>query len=53
MADMSLTSRARGKLTERPVDLKQFHRMFNDVYYLGYVVYDGQVYPGRHGPLID
>ncbi|MEV6135172.1 hypothetical protein AB0L63_03715 [Nocardia sp. NPDC051990] len=27
--------------------------MLSDVYYLGYVVYKGQVYPARHEPLID
>ncbi|BCK53215.1 hypothetical protein NWFMUON74_09870 [Nocardia wallacei] len=53
MADMGLTSRARGKLPERPVDFKQFHRMFADVYYLGYVVYKCDIYPGRHEPLVD
>ncbi|BEK90330.1 hypothetical protein GCM10010198_42040 [Nocardia seriolae] len=55
MADMGLTCRARGKLPERPVDAKQYHRMFSEdaLYYLGFVLYKGQVYPGRHEPLVD
>lgn len=55
MADRGLTARARGKLPERPVYAKQFHRMFSEqgFYYLGFVVYKGKIYPGRHEPIID
>ncbi|WP_433659364.1 recombinase family protein [Nocardia sp. CA-128927] len=53
MADRGLTSRARGKLPERPVEARQLHRMLADLYYTGFVVYKNQIYPGRHEPLID
>ncbi|WP_433659367.1 recombinase family protein [Nocardia sp. CA-128927] len=55
MADRGLTARARGDLPERPVYAKQFHRMFGEqrFYYLGFVVYKGSIYPGRHEPIVD
>lgn len=53
MADLGLTARSNGRWPERPIGFKWYHRMFKDIYYLGFVVYKGQVFPGRHEPLID
>jgi site-specific DNA recombinase len=53
MADMGLTARPAGKLPERPVTFKWLHRMLRDLYYVGCVVYKGQVYAGRHEAIVD
>lgn len=53
MADLGLTARATGKLPERPVTFKWLHRMLRDVYYVGCITYKGEVYAGRHEPIID
>lgn len=53
MADLGLTARASGSLPERPVSFKYLHRMLQDPYYLGYVVYKGELHPGRHDPIVD
>ncbi len=53
MADLGLTARAAGDLPERPVTFKWLHRMLQDRYYMGCVVYKGEVYAGRHEPIVD
>ncbi len=53
MADLGLTARPAGKLPERPVTFKWLHRMLRDPYYIGCVVFKGEVYAGRHEPIID
>ena len=53
MADLGLTARATGRFPERPITFKWLHRMLRDPYYAGYIVYKGQIYPGRHEPIID
>jgi site-specific DNA recombinase len=53
MADLGLTARASGKFPERPITFKWWHRMLRDLYYVGCVVYKGEVYVGRHEPIID
>jgi site-specific DNA recombinase len=53
MADLGLTARACGRWPERPVSFKWLHRMLKDPYYLGYVPYKGELYPGRHEPIVD
>ncbi len=53
MADLGLTARATGKLPERPVTFKWLHRMLRDVYYVGCIAYKGEIYAGRHEPIID
>ncbi len=53
MADLGLTARAAGGLPERPVTFKWLHRMLQDRYYIGCVVYKGEVYAGRHEPIVD
>lgn len=53
MADLGLSARAVGNWPERPVTFKWLHRMLRDVYYLGLVQYKGELYPGRHEPIVD
>lgn len=53
MADLGLTARATGKLPERSVTFKWLHRMLRDVYYVGCIAYKGEIYAGRHEPIID
>lgn len=53
MADLGLTTRATPKHPERPVTFKWLHRMLRDQYYLGYVNYKGDVFKGRHKPIVD
>jgi len=53
MADLGLTARAAGDLPERPVTFKWLHRMLQDRYYIGCVVYKGEIYVGRHEPIVD
>jgi len=53
MADLGLTARATGRFPERPVNYKWLHRMLSDRYYLGCIVYKGEVYAGRHEAIID
>jgi site-specific DNA recombinase len=53
MADLGLTARALGKQPERAVSFKWLHRMLKDPYYKGYIQYKGELYPGRHEPIVD
>jgi hypothetical protein len=53
MADLGLTARAAGGLPERPVTFKWLHRMLQDRYYIGCIVYKGEIYDGRHEPIVD
>ncbi len=52
MADLGLTARASGKLPERPVSFKRLRQMLQDPYYAGWIVHDGELYPGRHEPIV-
>jgi site-specific DNA recombinase len=53
MADLGLTARATGKYPERPITSKWLHRMLRDPYYVGCIIYKGEVYAGRHEAIID
>ncbi len=54
LADMGLTSRASSRHPhEHPVSANKVHQMFADPYYLGYIVYKGDLYRGNHEPLVD
>ena len=53
MADLGLTARAYGKTPERIVSFKRLHLVLRDPYYLGYVRYKGELYSGRHEPIVD
>ena len=52
MADLGLTTRPTAKWNERPVSASKLHTMLKDPYYLGFVVYNGEILPGRHEPII-
>ncbi|BDB41263.1 hypothetical protein IWGMT90018_17090 [Mycobacterium kiyosense] len=53
MADLGLTSKPTGRWPAgRPMSDTQLHRMLGDAYYAGFVVYKGDIYPGRHEPII-
>ncbi|MEV6558326.1 recombinase family protein [Nocardia sp. NPDC051756] len=54
MADLGLTCRPTGRWpVEKPVSANTLHKMLSDPYYIGYVVWKGETYPGRHEPLIE
>ncbi len=53
MADLGLTCRPTGRWpVPKPVSASTLHNMLRDPYYVGYVIWKGQMYPGRHEPLI-
>lgn len=53
MADLGLTARASGRFpVEKPISDSTWHRILRDPYYAGFVVYKGDLYPGRHEALI-
>ena len=52
MADLGLASRPTAKSSAKPLSRGQLHRMLNDPYYAGFVVYEGNIYPGRHEPIV-
>ena len=52
MTDRGLTAPARGKQRERPVDGKWWHRILQDSYYAGDLVHLGEVFDGRHDPIV-
>jgi len=53
MADLGLTTRPTPRWpTEQPVSASKLHQMLHDAYYAGYVVYKGDIYPGRHEAII-
>lgn len=52
MADLGLTTKATKRYPEQPVSGSKLHTMLSDPYYIGFVRYKGQVYPGRHEPLV-
>ncbi|GAB3275745.1 recombinase family protein [Sinomonas notoginsengisoli] len=52
MADLGLTSRQTARHPEKPVSASRLHQILKDPYYVGYVVYKGDIFPGRHEPII-
>lgn len=54
MADYGLTSRPSPRWpTEQPVSDTKLHQMLRDPYYAGWLVYKGEIYPGRHEGIVD
>jgi site-specific DNA recombinase len=54
MADLGLTARPAARNPQvHPVSANKLDQMLGDPYYLGYVVYKGDIYPGNHEPLVD
>ena len=52
MAELGLTTRPSARWSEKPVSDKQLRRILEDPYYLGYVVYKGDMVPGRHEAIV-
>jgi site-specific DNA recombinase len=53
MADLGLTSKPTARWPSgRPMSDTQMHRMLGDPYYAGFVVYKGDIYPGRHEAIV-
>lgn len=53
MADLGLTCRPTARRpVPTPPSAATLHNMLRDPYYVGYVVWKGQMYPGRHQPLV-
>lgn len=53
MADIGLTSRPTKRWpAERPVSDSKLHVMLSDPYYAGFIDYKGDLYPGRHEPIV-
>jgi site-specific DNA recombinase len=52
LTDRGLYTRATPKRPAHPMSINKLSLMLRDRYYLGYVVYDGQEYEGRHEALI-
>lgn len=50
--NLGLTTRPSRRSPAQPVAASQLHRMLSDPYYTGVVVYQGDVSPGRHEPLV-
>jgi hypothetical protein len=47
-----LTSRGSRRTPARPIGLNTLYRILADRYYLGFVEYQGEEFPGRHQPLV-
>ncbi len=53
MADLGLTGRPSPRWPQvRPVSDTKLHVMLRDPYYAGFVTYKGDIYPGRHEPIV-
>lgn len=53
LTEQGLTSRRSMKRPERPTSRSQLSLILRDPYYLGMVTFKGQLYPGRHQPIVD
>ncbi|MEW1737581.1 recombinase family protein [Nocardia beijingensis] len=52
-ADLGLTTRPTKRWPAgTPVSSSKLHLMLSDPYYAGFVVYKGELYPGRHEPIV-
>ena len=52
LAERGLLMRPSAKRPVGPISANYLSRMLRDRYYLGFVTYDGEEYPGRHQPLV-
>jgi hypothetical protein len=48
-----LRTRPTARYPAQPVSINKLSLMLRDRYYLGYITYRGQEYPGRHQPIVD
>ncbi|GAA5102878.1 hypothetical protein GCM10025762_02850 [Haloechinothrix salitolerans] len=51
--DRGLRTRPTAKHPAKKVSINKLSQMLRDRYYIGYVTYQGEEFPGRHEPLID
>ena len=52
LADLGLTSRPSARFKQRVLSRSQLSNVLHDPYYAGIIRYKGELYPGRHDPLI-
>jgi site-specific DNA recombinase len=52
LAERGLRMRPSAKRPAGPISANYLARMLRDRYYLGFITYDGEEYPGRHEPLV-
>ena len=52
VADLGLTTRPTRRNASQPVATSHIHRMLSDPYYTSVVVYQGEMYPGRHEAIV-
>jgi len=52
MADLGLTTRPTKRWPKMPITENTLYEMLKEPYYAGYVKYKGELYDGRHEPLI-
>ena len=52
LSDRGLTNRATARRPERPLHLSKLAKLLTNPYYIGIVSYRGELYPGKHPPLI-
>ncbi len=52
MADLGLTTRPSRRSPAQPLAASQLHRMLSDPYYTGVVVYQGEIFAGRHDAIV-
>jgi site-specific DNA recombinase len=53
LTDLGLVTRETAALRSKPVSLSQLAVMLRDPTYTGVIFYNGELYPGRHHPLIN
>ncbi|HEY8885975.1 MAG TPA: recombinase family protein [Candidatus Microsaccharimonas sp.] len=53
LTDRGLSTRSTGRHPSGPLSISKLSRLLRDRYYLGLVVYKGEVYEGRHTAIID
>jgi site-specific DNA recombinase len=53
LTDAGLRTKGNRRYGPGPISLHSLGNLLRDRYYLGYIIYDGIEYPGRHEPLID
>ena len=52
LTDLGLTTRQTAAFKSQPVSLSQLAKILRDPHYTGVILYNGDLYPGRHEPLI-
>jgi site-specific DNA recombinase len=53
LEERGFKSRTTRKITGKPINSSQLHRLLTNPYYIGQVRFNDVLYPGRHDPLVD